>query len=754
MRDRLRATGHPEEDVDILAELFAEDVQEWPGDAWLAIDDYHFAMESSASERFVDLLTQQIPVQMLITSRRRPSWATARRILYGEILELDRRTLAMDDKEAREALGDGHPYANDLVVRIRGWPALVGLAALSVVPPQNEASLPSGLYEYFAEELLQGLTPAVQVSLGELAVLPTGTPDLVNRFLGAAAAETLAEASRVGVVSKSEQGFELHPLLRQFLLTRITEAGRAEARRVADRAVRVLLSERRWDEAFDVVVTLSAPGLIADLLAAALEDLLHEGRTQTIAQWVEEAHANQVGGHVTDLAEAELAFRQGDWAKAEALALTAADGFTNGSLRTRALIRAGHAARLDSRDDLALVWFREAVTSADTDAQRFEALVGEYFALLEMGLERDLDDVASSLDALTTSRPEMVVRRAMADLVRATRLGGITEALEVTRVTLPLLAKVKDPLVKSSFQNGCAHLSALNCRYEEALEFSEDQLDFAERYRLDFALSPAHLVRALAFSGLREFSRAREEIHAADERARSHDLHIAMWSAALRARIALDHGEYERAFEYARTRWDRPAAPPMQAELLAYADLAASCVGDAVRRRSIHSNLAGIRAMGVEATALMACADAIQAIVAEGEDVDQQAARALETIERTGAYDCAVTAFRAFPDLVPAVANVEGGRETVATILQRSNDRKMADAAGLPHDGLRRGPLGQLTPRERDVARLIGQGLSNRMIAAELYITEATVKVHVRHILEKLGGRSRAEIAARAADVD
>jgi LuxR family transcriptional regulator, maltose regulon positive regulatory protein len=70
MRERIRATGHPEEDVDILAELFAEDVQDWPQDAWLAIDDYQFAMESAASERFVDLLTQLTPIQMLVTSRR------------------------------------------------------------------------------------------------------------------------------------------------------------------------------------------------------------------------------------------------------------------------------------------------------------------------------------------------------------------------------------------------------------------------------------------------------------------------------------------------------------------------------------------------------------------------------------------------------------------------------------------------------------------------------------------------------------
>jgi DNA-binding NarL/FixJ family response regulator len=37
------------------------------------------------------------------------------------------------------------------------------------------------------------------------------------------------------------------------------------------------------------------------------------------------------------------------------------------------------------------------------------------------------------------------------------------------------------------------------------------------------------------------------------------------------------------------------------------------------------------------------------------------------------------------------------------------------------------------------------------MIAAELYISTATVKVHVRHIIDKLGARSRTEVAARMA---
>jgi predicted ATPase/DNA-binding SARP family transcriptional activator/DNA-binding CsgD family transcriptional regulator len=57
-------------------------------------------------------------------------------------------------------------------------------------------------------------------------------------------------------------------------------------------------------------------------------------------------------------------------------------------------------------------------------------------------------------------------------------------------------------------------------------------------------------------------------------------------------------------------------------------------------------------------------------------------------------------------------------------------------------------PSHKLTHREGEVAALITQGLPNRSIAEELYVSERTVEVHVRRILKKLGLRSRTQIAA------
>ena len=54
------------------------------------------------------------------------------------------------------------------------------------------------------------------------------------------------------------------------------------------------------------------------------------------------------------------------------------------------------------------------------------------------------------------------------------------------------------------------------------------------------------------------------------------------------------------------------------------------------------------------------------------------------------------------------------------------------------------------TPREREVARLLATGATDRQIAAELGISRATVSTHVEHISRRSGLRGRAAIAAAA----
>jgi DNA-binding NarL/FixJ family response regulator len=55
-----------------------------------------------------------------------------------------------------------------------------------------------------------------------------------------------------------------------------------------------------------------------------------------------------------------------------------------------------------------------------------------------------------------------------------------------------------------------------------------------------------------------------------------------------------------------------------------------------------------------------------------------------------------------------------------------------------------------LTARELEVVRLIAQGRSNTEIAAELFVSDATVKTHINHIFSKLGARDRSQVIIKA----
>ncbi|WP_111641302.1 two-component system response regulator NarL [Marinimicrobium alkaliphilum] len=82
-------------------------------------------------------------------------------------------------------------------------------------------------------------------------------------------------------------------------------------------------------------------------------------------------------------------------------------------------------------------------------------------------------------------------------------------------------------------------------------------------------------------------------------------------------------------------------------------------------------------------------------------------------------------------------------------VLSESVTRVLANAIRQPDQRPRQNSaqLDGLTGREREILKLIAKGLSNKLIARELDISDGTVKVHVKHLLKKLGLRSRVEAA-------
>lgn len=82
---------------------------------------------------------------------------------------------------------------------------------------------------------------------------------------------------------------------------------------------------------------------------------------------------------------------------------------------------------------------------------------------------------------------------------------------------------------------------------------------------------------------------------------------------------------------------------------------------------------------------------------------------------------------------------------------ERFVDPEIAERTRSVKERLARAP--SLTPRERELVELVRQGLRNRDIAAQLGVTEGTVKVYLHAIFDKLGVDNRTELAMRAPEL-
>lgn len=104
------------------------------------------------------------------------------------------------------------------------------------------------------------------------------------------------------------------------------------------------------------------------------------------------------------------------------------------------------------------------------------------------------------------------------------------------------------------------------------------------------------------------------------------------------------------------------------------------------------------------------------------------------------------------PEIMRAIRLVAGGEAMLSPTVTRRLIEHVADDGRGARRARARELLERLTDREREVAVAIGQGKSNAEIAAELYMSVATVKAHVSRLLTKLELGNRVQIALLAHD--
>jgi DNA-binding NarL/FixJ family response regulator len=159
---------------------------------------------------------------------------------------------------------------------------------------------------------------------------------------------------------------------------------------------------------------------------------------------------------------------------------------------------------------------------------------------------------------------------------------------------------------------------------------------------------------------------------------------------------------------------------------------------DAVRRLAPDVALLDIRMPhldGIEACRAISAASACRTVMLTTFDSDEYVYEALHA----GASGFLLKDVRR-DDLVHAVRVVAAGDALLAPSVAR---RLIAEYTARPAAPAPSARLDALTARERETLLLLGRGLSNAEIAAELTVSEHTVKTHVGHVLAKLGLRDR-----------
>ena len=279
--------------------------------------------------------------------------------------------------------------------------------------------------------------------------------------------------------------------------------------------------------------------------------------------------------------------------------------------------------------------------------------------------------------------------------------------------------------------------------YQEAIALLEDATEF----RIDVALPYGHATSAAALAGLRRYDEALEHIRLAGaESRRCNDTNGEQNAYAIGVRVLLQAGRSSEACAIEPP--DLAAAlRGMKGEALASRALALELL-DASRTRG-RSPRCSISRQAV--LRRRHCSTRLRCFWDQARPVGMTdiAQEMLEHGYRVGAVDPVVTAYRANSDLLSLLLATPATTERTVFILARAGDGELAEQLGVALAD-RLDPTSKLSKREREVYELVCLGLSNSEIGRRLFISEGTVKVHVHHVFDKLGIRSRTALALGA----
>ena len=649
----------------------------------------------------------------------------------------------------------------------------------------------------------RGLVEAVAVLGNTAPVAAAATLAGVSDLFGA-----LDEASAVGLLQVREEfgirevGFP-HPLVQAAVYEQLGPLRRMQLHSAAAEFVEdegALLRHRV------LAATPPDPQLATELEAFAR-------REAAVGGWASAAWALVEGSNLSptkDLREQRLlravdaTIGAGDLMQAEAFARDVAS-FSRGAWREAALgylaiLRGrrdeaeellGHAWRLSARDpdtsvaavvaqrralhavgrlrgDEVVSWSRRAVELArpgDPVRVEAEALLG-----LGMGWQGHIVEGISAYDALlgrvnaAEDGPQLERIRMAHAWLRLVH-GDVAAARTSLAMTAPAALRAGSVRIAAWSFSWLAYAEFALGAWDEAAADAERAVSLLDESGMEWLRPLARYAAVLVPAARGEWSVTEEHLRAGT--AQTGDYELMVVAAAMgRAEVATARGEHEavlRALEpllaiEPRAGVDEPGFWPWP-DLYAEALISAGRLDEAEEVLTEHERLAAARGRATVSARLARARGRLEAARGQLPNAERAFEQALSFLEKQP------TPFqRAQVELAYGQVLRRGGqRRAAASHLQAARERFAALRAapflercerelrgcGLAPAKRSEFDPGKLTAQEQAVARLVAVGMSNRQVAAELFVSVKTVQFHLTHIYAKLGVGSRAELAAQ-----
>jgi DNA-binding CsgD family transcriptional regulator len=423
---------------------------------------------------------------------------------------------------------------------------------------------------------------------------------------------------------------------------------------------------------------------------------------------------------------------------------------TGQDVEYRARLVGARAAHVGQREHDALALYEQAEMASETESQRRVARWGKLTAAAALELEDAATDLLEELQVHATGDFDLTeaVRTADKRLVLGIRFGcirGLADARQVEE----LLPSVPDPFVRCSFRGTFSCALNLSSEYAQALRVATEMTEDAAEFRVEFALAYGSLMQATALAGLRRFEDSYDRLNAAYAQAvHCTDSFGQQAVYAGRVRTLLHQGRIAEACALEPPDLSK-SLPGMRGEVWSSRGLALASIGRLAEARRLAA-LSTKTTRAIESKMLSRCITAVAALKARDPSLTEEARMLMSAAWDAGAVDYVVTGYRASPELLATLLRDPTTAERAGYIVERAADSELAASIGIDATAAI-DPVSTLSIRERDVYGLLCEGMVNREIATRLFISPETVKVHVRHIYDKLGIRSRTALALQAA---